>query len=50
MLINGDHICFTTSACFSVTDNSQEKTLFDENNISYDITVDLNRTVNLKNS
>ena len=50
MLIYGDQICYTIYACFSITDNSQEKTLFDENKMSYDITVDLNRTLNPKNS
>ena len=48
MLIFGDHICYTIYACFSITDDVQEKTLFDENTISYDITVDLNRTLTEK--
>ena len=48
MLIYGDHICYTIYDCFSITDDLQEKTEFDENNMSYDITVDLNRTLNRK--
>ena len=50
MRIYGDHICSILYDCFSITDDLQKKTCFDENNISYDITVDLNRTLNQKKS